>query len=47
MDLETYETKDIPKPDPSDIEGTLEEGATVEYWIMMGSTVIRRVKGAV
>ena len=46
MDLETYETKDIPTPDKDDIEGVLEEGANVEYWLMMGSLVIRRVKGS-
>ncbi len=46
MDLETYETKDIPTPDKDDIEGVLEEGANVEYWLMMGSLFIRRVKGS-
>ena len=46
MDLETYETKDIPTPNKDDIEGVLEEGANVEYWLMMGTLVIRRVKGS-
>ena len=46
MDLETYETQDIPTPNKDDIEGVLEEGANVEYWLMMGSLVIRRVKGS-
>lgn len=46
MDLESYETIDIVKPDEPEIANALAEGATVEYWIMMGTQTIRRVKGS-
>ncbi|MHA1713295.1 MAG: translation initiation factor IF-5A [Candidatus Ranarchaeia archaeon] len=46
MDLETYDTIDIPKPDEEDILNAIKEGATVEYWNMMGTCTIRRVKGS-
>ena len=45
MDLESYETLDLAKPDEEELIKALAVGATVEYWIMMGTQTIRRVKG--
>ncbi len=44
MDLQTYETIEMPKPDPEEIEGTLVEGAEVDYIEVMGQRKITRVK---
>lgn len=44
MDLETYETIEIPKPDPEEIGGTLVEGGEVDYIEVMGQRKITRVK---
>ena len=46
MDLESYETIDLTKPDEEELVKALAVGATVEYWIMMGTQTIRRVKGS-
>lgn len=45
MDMETYETFEVAKPNPEDIEGTLEESAEVEYLETLGRYKIVRVKG--
>ena len=45
MDMETYETFEVPLPDPDEIEGTLEEGAEVEYLETLGRFKVVRVKG--
>ena len=45
MDMETYETFEVPLPDPEEIEGTLEEGVEVEYLETLGRFKVVRVKG--
>jgi translation initiation factor 5A len=45
MDLETYETFEIPKPKEEDILSRLKDGAEVEYWSVMGRKKIVRAKG--
>lgn len=45
MDMETYETFEVPTPAPEDVEGTLEEGVQVEYMETLGRYKIIRVKG--
>jgi len=45
MDLETYETFEIPPPDEKEIKSKLAPGAEVEYWKIMGRVKIMRVKG--
>ncbi len=45
MDMETYETFEVPLPDPDEIEGTLEEGVEVEYLETLGRFKVVRVKG--
>jgi translation initiation factor 5A len=43
MDLETYESFEMPVPDADDFEGKIEQGIQVEYWIVMGKRkLIRR-----
>jgi len=44
MDMETYETFEIPVPDPSEVEGEVRQGANVEYWETLGRIKIVRVK---
>ncbi|CAI9831852.1 MAG: translation initiation factor IF-5A [Nitrosopumilus sp.] len=43
MDSETFETIDVTMVDP-EAESKLENGATVEYWVVMDKTKIMRVK---
>ena len=45
MDLETFETIDIPMPTDPDISAKISSGAEVEYWQVLGRTKIVRVKG--
>lgn len=45
MDLETFETIDIPMPTDEEIKSKLTSGAEVEYWQVLGRTKIVRVKG--
>ncbi len=45
MDLETFETFDVPVPTDPDIKSKIVSGAEVEYWRVMGRTKIMRVKG--
>jgi translation initiation factor 5A len=43
MDLETYETFEIPIPD--ELKGKLNEGSEVDYIIAMGKKKVMRIKG--
>lgn len=45
MDMETYETFEVPAPAPEEVEGTLEESVEVEYLETLGRYKIIRVKG--
>lgn len=45
MDLETFETFDVPVPTDEEIKSKMTTGAEVEYWRVMGKTKIMRVKG--
>ncbi len=45
MDLETYETFELPKPTEADTLSKLAEGAEIEYWSVMNKKKIMRVKG--
>ncbi|MEM3587352.1 MAG: translation initiation factor IF-5A [Candidatus Jordarchaeaceae archaeon] len=45
MDLESYETFEVPKPKEEDILSKLKEGVEVEYWNVMGRKKIMRAKG--
>ncbi|HDM22531.1 MAG: translation initiation factor IF-5A [Methanomicrobia archaeon] len=42
MDMETYETFELPVPE--EVEGEIREGVNVEYWETMGRIKIVRVK---
>ncbi len=44
MDLETFETIDLPMPSDEEIKSKLASGAEVEYWQVLGRTKIVRVK---
>jgi len=44
MDLETFETFDVPVPTDEEIKSKMVSGAEVEYWRVMGKTKIMRVK---
>jgi len=46
MDLETFETFDVPVPTDPDIKNKAVPGAEVEYWQVLGRTKIMRVKNA-
>jgi translation initiation factor 5A len=43
MDLETYETFEIPIPD--ELKGKLNEGSEVDYIMAMGKKKVMRIKG--
>lgn len=45
MDLETFETLDVPMPTDEEIKSKIASGAEVEYWQVLGRTKIVRVKG--
>jgi translation initiation factor 5A len=45
MDLETFETMDVPPPTDEGIRSKITSGAEVEYWQVLGRTKIMRVKG--
>jgi len=43
MDMETYESFEMPMPEEGTFEGKIEQGAQVEYWVVMGRRkLIRR-----
>jgi translation initiation factor 5A len=44
MDLETYEIKDVVKPNDEDLMAKIEAGKEVEYWVIMDRIKIQRVK---
>jgi translation initiation factor 5A len=46
MDLETFETIDVPIPTEEELKSKLQSGAEVEYWVAMGKMKIVRVKNA-
>ncbi len=45
MDLETFETMDVPMPADEEIKSKIGSGSEVEYWQVLGRTKIVRVKG--
>ena len=45
MDLETYEILEITLPKDQKLTSKLETGRDVEYWNIMGTNKIQRVKG--
>jgi translation initiation factor 5A len=45
MDMESYETFEIPTPEEEDIRSKLAPGVEVEYWQMLGLNKIMRTKG--
>jgi translation initiation factor 5A len=45
MDMESYETFEVPAPAPEEVEGTLAESSEVEYLETLGRYKIIRVKG--
>jgi len=46
MDLETFETFDVPIPTDEEIKSKMTSGAEVEYWRVLGRTKIMRVKSS-
>ncbi len=44
MDLENFETIDLPMPIDEDVVAKIASGKEVEYWIIMGRYKINRVK---
>jgi len=46
MDLETFETIDVPVPIDPEIKNKIISGAEVEYWQVLGRRKIMRVKNA-
>jgi len=46
MDLETFETIDVPVPIDPEIKSKIVSGAEVEYWQVLGRRKIMRVKNA-
>jgi translation initiation factor 5A len=44
MDLETFETFDVPIPTDEEMKSKMNSGAEVEYWRVLGRTKIMRVK---
>lgn len=46
MDLVTYETFELLKPEDDEIDGTLVEGANVDYIVAMGRRKILRVRSS-
>ena len=45
MDMETYETLDLPIPE--ELQGKLQEGDIVLYWKVMGYTLLKQKKGRI
>lgn len=44
MDMETYDTFEVEKPDEEGLATKLEPGETVEYWLIMGRPKIIRIR---
>ncbi|MCS7103058.1 MAG: translation initiation factor IF-5A, partial [Candidatus Korarchaeum sp.] len=47
MDLETYETFELPIPEDQELASKLRSGLEVEYWESMGRRKIVRTRGGV
>jgi translation initiation factor 5A len=45
MDMESYETFEVPTPDPEEVQGDIEQGVEVEYHETLGRYKVVRVKG--
>ncbi|HLD98542.1 MAG TPA: translation initiation factor IF-5A [Candidatus Nanoarchaeia archaeon] len=45
MDVESFETFDLPSPNSEDVSGELKEGIQVEYWDIEGKKIIKRILG--
>jgi translation initiation factor 5A len=45
MDLETYETFELEKPEDPELAARIKPGVEVEYWVIMGRSKIMRVRG--
>jgi translation initiation factor 5A len=45
MDLETFETFELPFPKEDEVARSVSQGAEVEYWRVLGKSKIMRVKG--
>ena len=45
MDLENFETFELPFPKEDEVVKLVAQGAEVEYWRVLGKTKIMRVKG--
>jgi translation initiation factor 5A len=45
MDLESYETIELPMPEDEEVSSKVASGKEVEYWVIMGRYKINRVKG--
>ncbi|MEM0021405.1 MAG: translation initiation factor IF-5A [Fervidicoccaceae archaeon] len=45
MDLETYDTFEVPKPEDPELAGKIAPGKDVEYWEVMGRRIIVRTRG--
>ncbi|MCE4620817.1 MAG: translation initiation factor IF-5A [Desulfurococcales archaeon] len=44
MDMETYDTLEVEKPEDENLRSKLEPGAQVEYWLIMGRAKIMRLR---
>ncbi len=44
MDMENYENFEMPIPEEDSLEGTIAQGAQVEYWIVMERRKLIRVR---
>ena len=44
MDLETYDIRDVAKPNDEELMAKIESGKEVEYWVIMDRVKIQRVK---
>ena len=43
MDMQTYESFEVPMPDKEDFVGKIEQGIQIEYWVVLGiRKLIRR-----
>ncbi len=45
MDLETFETFEVEKPDNPELLAKIQPGKDVEYWEVMGKRLIMRTRG--
>jgi len=46
MDLETYDTFEVEKPEDPQLASKLQPGVQVEYWLIMGRPKIMRVRSS-